>query len=176
MIGNAGRLDTPLWKFVMDFYMRDGVSAECIELQDRHGANVNLLLLAAYCGAEARRTLSPEDVKAAAQMLTAWHDDVTEPLRHARRALKPWGANDQNPLKNEAEALRNTVKAAELDSEKFEIAMLWNWLGKQAAVSAGDPVTGSIRSVLVHYGLKGDEADPLNTAPHLCAAASATTK
>jgi uncharacterized protein (TIGR02444 family) len=172
MSERASRLDTPLWDFVMRFYMRDGVSPECIELQDRYGVNVNLLLLAAYCGAEARRALSPEDVKAAAQTLTTWHDDVTEPLRHARRALKPWGANGQNPLKDEAEALRNTVKAAELDSEKFEIAMLWDWLGKQGKNAGGDPVRDSIRSVLVHYGLKGDEADPLKTAPRLCAAAS----
>ena len=40
-----------LWEFSLDFYARPGVSAALIELQDRAGLDVNLILFALWLGA-----------------------------------------------------------------------------------------------------------------------------
>jgi len=168
-----GPLDTPLWQFALAIYMQDGVSAECIELQDRLGANVNLLLFGAYAGAVERAVLSRDALKAASAFVADWHDHITVPLRQARRALKPWSADDGGGVKAEAETLRTSVKAAELESERIELALLWSWLRSQELPRAEpeDALLASIQQVLVHCG--STEVNPKLVVPHLCASALA---
>ena len=44
-------LDTPLWAFSLAVYGGDGVAEECLDLQERLGLDVNILLFAAFLGA-----------------------------------------------------------------------------------------------------------------------------
>ena len=50
---------SPFWRFSLDFYRRPGVPEVCLQLQDAHGVDVNLLLFALWQATE-RRTLSVE--------------------------------------------------------------------------------------------------------------------
>lgn len=43
--------ENPFWRFSCAVYAAPGVAQACLELQDTHGADVNLLLLAAWLGA-----------------------------------------------------------------------------------------------------------------------------
>jgi uncharacterized protein (TIGR02444 family) len=104
------------WAFSLRFYQLPGVAESCIALQDRHGADVNLVLFALWAAASGHR-LDAEPIAAADRAARQWRETVTRPLRAARRALKtgPDGFGE-----SEVSALRRQVIAAELESERLQ--------------------------------------------------------
>lgn len=167
-------LDTPLWAFSLKVYGGDGVADECLDLQERLKLDVNLLLFAAFAGAVEGVQLDPPDIAGANAAIAGWHDEIVRSLRAARRALKPAGSDTGNPLRGPSAALRAQVKAAELEAEKIEQAMLWQWSRAQLP---GRPRSGrdqalaaNLRGVLEFYGATAG-AD--KTAPRLFDAAAA---
>ena len=123
--------DTPFWRFSFAVYAADGVADECLEVQERLGLDVNLLLFAAFTGAVEGICLEPEDIAVAATLVEGWHNDIVRTLRSVRRKLKPATLDEKNPLQGAASALRTQVKKAELDAEKLEQTMLWQWSRRQ---------------------------------------------
>ena len=94
------------------------MQAECLDLQDRHGIDVNLLLFCAYVGAIwQRRRARCANVRAAANRVDDWHKHVVRVCVAARRALKPF-ATDPSTIVASAAALRTGVKAAELEANE----------------------------------------------------------
>jgi uncharacterized protein (TIGR02444 family) len=79
------------------------------DLQDRDGRDVNLALLCLWTGMERGLALGTEDLLALEAALEPWRSQVVVPLRHVRRFLKGDSL---------AAALRERVKAAELDAER----------------------------------------------------------
>lgn len=165
--GGGSELDTPFWAFSLAIYASDGVAEECLGLQERLGLDVNMLLFAAYMGAVEGVRLEAKDVSAASAAVTDWHDEVVRPLRVARRALKGPSADADNPLHAANATLRLQVKRAELESEKVEQAMLWQWsrANLQDLAHDGSALAGNLRNVLT---LCGDADAP---SPHLIDAA-----
>lgn len=119
--GQAG-----FWAFSLSLYDRPGAARACLELQDRCGADVNLLLLGFW---RARRgypgwaVAELERIEAAVVPVNA----VLRPLRDARRALK-----DLREIEPTADALYAEIKALELKLE--QVAQAW-----LAAVSRVSP-------------------------------------
>jgi uncharacterized protein (TIGR02444 family) len=101
------------WHFTLETYARPGVSALCIELQDRDGRDVNLLLLALYAGRVLGRRLSAADFATLETDSAAWRVRVTSPLRAVRRDLKPLAGDPT------IAALRSAVQAAEIEAERL---------------------------------------------------------
>ena len=128
--------DCPVWTWSVGVYGRDGVAAACLELQDRHGLDVNLLLLACWLAAHGR-ALDGETLARARAATGRWQAEVVRPLRAARRALK---AQLAAPAPGEiahggergalAAGLRRRLAALELDAEHLE------QLGLAAAAAA----------------------------------------
>lgn len=147
--------DTPFWKFSLAVYAADGVADECLELQERLGLDVNLLLFAAYAGAVEGVRLEPQDVAAAAALVIGWHTGIVRMLRAVRRTLKPMSLDEKDPLQGSAAALRAQVKAAELDSEKIEQTTLWQWSRRQLDARNRTPrdaaLTANLHAMLAHY-------------------------
>ncbi|MEA1650350.1 TIGR02444 family protein [Nitrospirillum sp. BR 11164] len=108
----------PFWPYALDAYARPGVAEACLAAQDGHGADVPLLLWGAWAAARGH-TLTEGDLDAAATAAARWRAPVIEPLRQARRALKALAADA--PAN---EALRQAVKAAELEAERLYMASL----------------------------------------------------
>jgi uncharacterized protein (TIGR02444 family) len=104
------------WAFSLRFYQLPGVAESCIELQDRHGADVNLVLFALWAAASGHR-LDAEALAAADHAAVQWRETVTQPLRAARRALK---ATPDRFDESEVTALRGQVMVAELESERLQ--------------------------------------------------------
>lgn len=160
----ASTLDTPLWAFSLAVYGAEGVGSECLDLQERFKLDVNLLLFAAYAGAVDGVQLDAQDVGAAASAVSAWHAEIVRALRSIRRALKPVSLDDGNPMRAAAADLRAQVKAAELNSEKIELAMLWYWSRRQLAGrsrgDAGAALAANLRALLAHYGASAECAAP----------------
>ncbi len=120
-----------LWDWALAAYARPGVAPVCLALQDGHDQNIPLLLAAAWA-AEQGRTL---DLDRAVAVTRAWEADVVAPLRSARRALKL----SHPPVRDSGrEALRETVKAVELEAERLLLAALESlaWPGDVAPVEA----------------------------------------
>ena len=160
------------WSFSLAVYRGASVQAECLDLQDRHGVNVNLLLFCAYVGAAHGAVLPDAELRAARALVSAWHDEVVGRLRAARRALKPFAAAS-SPGVSAAE-LRSTVKTAELEAERIEQAMLEEWsAGPLEAWPRAAPeaaITANLRSLFV---LSGDAPRPPEMPSHLVAASLA---
>ncbi len=168
MPGSAPELDTPFWAFSLAVYGSDGVADECLALQERLGLDVNLLLFAAYMGAVEGVRLAARDVAGAAASVADWHADVVRPMRAARRALKTAAADADNGFQPATAALRLQVKRAELDAEKIEQAMLWQWSRTHLHDLAHDvrALATNVRAVLDLYG------DTDAPCPHLLDAAA----
>jgi uncharacterized protein (TIGR02444 family) len=105
-------------------YARPGVAEACLELQDRLGADVNLLLAACWLAARGVRL----DAAAAGRLrglAAAWREPVVAPLRRARRALRPLAAGPLGAAAGErAQRLRAQVAAAELEAERLVEGLL----------------------------------------------------
>lgn len=143
-------LDTPLWTFSLAVYGGNGVADECLDLQERLGLDVNILLLAAFTGAVEAVQLESRDITAASAAVADWQSEIVRPLRQARRALKTASA----------EALRAQVKASELEAEKIEQTMLWQWSRQHFAnrprIDRAGALANNLRGVLEFYGQAGD--------------------
>ena len=170
------RQASPLWSFSLAVYGRDGVAAECLELQRRHGLDINLLLFCAYLGAVEGVRIEGDDLAEAADAVASWHVDIVRQLRAARRGLKPWGSEDESEFSRQAEALRSQVKAAELEAERIEQAMLWDWSrrwpGRVPVAEPQEALAANIRAVLALSGA-GPRTDAAVVAARLYEAAQA---
>ena len=112
---------TPFWRFSLKFYGQTGVSDACIALQDGCGIDVNLLLFLFWLASE-RQELSADEVKKLDATIKSWRELTIVPIRDTRRKLK--GAKTfVDPAKQEA--LRDKVKAVELEAEKLQQEALY---------------------------------------------------
>lgn len=103
-----------LWTWAVAAYDAPGVAEACLSLQDHNEQNVPLLLWAAWVAVTGRRP-DEETIEAACDAARAYDTVVVAPLRAVRRTLKapiPDVDNDHR------EALRQQVKALELDAER----------------------------------------------------------
>lgn len=108
------------WDWAVKAYAAEGVADACLELQDAAGQNVPLLLWAGWCAAEGR---SPDEdvLEAACDTARAWQETAIAPLRAVRKALK---ARAPDLADTDREAVRDQVKAVELEAERRLLAAL----------------------------------------------------
>jgi uncharacterized protein (TIGR02444 family) len=130
----TSEIGQPLWRFSLSFYKRQGVAEACIELQDRAGVDVNLLLFLVWLAASKRR-LAAADVKMLDDKLREWRNLTIVPLRAMRRALK-----SDPPLvpADTAEVFRTRIKAAELEAERLQQDALYAMSTSMKFAGAGD--------------------------------------
>ena len=173
-----GETQLRLWPFSLAVYQDDAVQKECLDLQDRHGIDTNMLLFCAFVGAAHGAVISEHDVREALSLIAAWNANVVRALRQVRRELKLFAA-DPSPIQVATGELRTSVKAAELAAEQIEQAMLEtftatrlaNWqLAEPASAAAanvrtlltacGDPTPSQLPNKLLAAAL----AAPIPTA------------
>jgi uncharacterized protein (TIGR02444 family) len=118
------------WTFSLSFYSQPEIGEICLDLQDRFGADVNIVLYGLWQAHRGRR-LSESDVRAVIEFAVSWQKNVVEPLRNIRRFLKipPSGWPSQ-----EVNLLRQHVKAEELQAEHLQQNAM-----EAALVSLGEP-------------------------------------
>lgn len=130
---------SPFWDFSLLLYARPGVEAACLTLQDDHGLDVNLVLLAGWA-AHTRRRLTPPLAQRLRALGLAYQADVMQPLRQARRGLKAYEA--VLALAPLASACRQSLLGCELDLERLEQVQLETLLDDGAS-DAASPVEPS---------------------------------
>jgi uncharacterized protein (TIGR02444 family) len=128
----------PFWDYALELYRREGVESACLELQGRHGLDVNFILLCCWLGSrgiEADQAWLSDAIAA----IERWQAEAIRPLRVVRNRLKaeladpPAGGIGARWPAHTA-GLRRRVLAAELDSERLEQLLL-------AERAAGLPAT-----------------------------------
>ena len=113
--------DHPFWDFSLEVYMAPGVGEACLELQERHGLDVNLLLFCLWVGASGRGVLEDAEVCGLMSAVGAWHEEVVRALRGVRTRMKGGMPPAPDAL---AESLRQRVQKIEIDCEHTEQLML----------------------------------------------------
>ena len=111
-------LPHPFWNFSLEIYAAEGVAEACLDLQERRGCDVNILLFCCWLGASGRPTLSADRLRSILKLSDAWQAEIVKPLRQVRRLLKdrPWN----EALPETVEAARRRVADAELAAEHAE--------------------------------------------------------
>ncbi len=104
------------WTFSLEAFANASVAHACLDLQDRLGVDVNMLLFMLWCARYGRR-LGARDVGNVANLARGWQADVVRPLRHVRSILK---RPAQNWPADQTRGLRESVKAAELEAERLQ--------------------------------------------------------
>jgi uncharacterized protein (TIGR02444 family) len=110
------RLDPgAFWEFSLAYYSRERVSAACLSLQNRRGADVNILLFCCWLATLGLK-VEPPGLHAAIAAVEAWRRDVLEPLRSARRAVA-----DQFPeiAKADRQSIKHGALSVELECERI---------------------------------------------------------
>lgn len=113
--------ESPFWTFSLDFYSQPEVEAICLALQDDHGLDVNLVLLAAWL-ARTARCVEPRVATPLRMLADEYQAEVMQPVRQARRALKRQMTH--LPLAPLLAQRRRDLLAVELDLERVEQLML----------------------------------------------------
>lgn len=117
-----------LWAFSLALYARPGVAEACLALQDRFGADVNLLLLGFWRAAKGYAGWATAELDHATDAIAPVNAVLT-PFRESRRALKTLLTDEPAAAQLYADA-----KALELRIE--QVAQAW-----LAAVSRVSPAT-----------------------------------
>jgi uncharacterized protein (TIGR02444 family) len=102
------------WDWAVAAYAHAGVEEALLDLQDRFGQCVPLLLSAAWAAAEGR-AFDAESLEAAADAARVYEGTIIGPLRAIRRTLKAPVPDLDDPARL---AIREQVKALELDAER----------------------------------------------------------
>jgi uncharacterized protein (TIGR02444 family) len=164
--------DTPpeIWRFALGLYRAPGVADACLALQDRHGADVVLLIGLCWL---ARRDSAVCDAVQIAELdaaLADWRAEIVLPLRALRRALKPRLAD----LPESAAEARDRIKDAELAGERVALdlfaAAADRLVPSQRADSSHDAALRTLRCYI--DGL--DAANRAETTPFVRSLAVAT--
>lgn len=111
---------SPFWRFSLRTYRAAGVQEACLALQERCGADVNLLLFCGWTGRQGR-LLDEQELRSAIDCVGAWQSEIIAPLRRARRAMKQPAGELAAAL---APPLRRRLALIELDLERAEQALL----------------------------------------------------
>lgn len=150
----ALEIDNPFWQFSLRVYGSPGVAAECLELQDRLGLDVNVVLFAAWLGASRGIVLDQADLDRIEQMVSDWTAAVVRPLRTVRQTLKVMPVISDP----EVQALRKRVADTELRAEQIEQAQLYRLSDSFGEPSPAPDGSAARANVAVILGLRGADA------------------
>jgi uncharacterized protein (TIGR02444 family) len=109
------------WDYSTELYRRPGVEAACLDLQRRHGLDVNLVLLCCWQASRGGR-LDRALLSRAGEVVASWQAEVVQPLRALRQRLKVRLADPEPGSVVElwpglASAIRPQVLALEIEGE-----------------------------------------------------------
>ena len=79
--------DTDFWSFSLRVYALPGVADVLLELQNRYGGDINLVLFCAWHAATGRGELLTERIRVLDDHLRPWRDSILKPLREVRHLI-----------------------------------------------------------------------------------------
>ena len=113
--------DHPFWDFSLQIYMTKGVAQACLELQDAHDIDVNVLLFSLWVGTSRRGALTTSQMKTLTDAVDIWHKDIVRGLRAVRTGMKESSFYEDGAL---TESIRQRIQKTEIDCEHIEQLIL----------------------------------------------------
>lgn len=107
------------WDFSLAFYERPTVAQACLDLQDDHGQDVNLVLFCFWAAGHGK-TLQAAELEELWQVISPWQEHVVRPLRQVRR----WMKRPEVLQRADCASLRETLKQQELEAERLQQSFL----------------------------------------------------
>lgn len=163
--------DSPFWRFSVSFYSVPQVAAACLDLQDKAGADVNIVMFLLW-NATQSRTFSAAAVADLESRIGVWRDSVVVPLRTVRRALKSPPAVIDAAI---AEKYRTKIKGVELEAEKLQQEALYTLLPSLKLAPASSPAAAAQASISAYQTLCS-EVFPNEAVDTLLAAFAQSTR
>jgi len=117
----------PLWKFSTWAYAQPGVEKACLALQDRLGADVNILMFCIWLGYRGGRSGKiTQYLSGALKISRDWQKNIIEPLRTSRINFKDTIENSDmiGSRRQTAVTLRESIKKIELQVEELQTVAL----------------------------------------------------
>jgi uncharacterized protein (TIGR02444 family) len=142
-----------LWDFALATWRRPGVEEACLELQDRHGQSVALLLWGAWSAREGW-SLDGEVIVRAVALAEGWESRVLQPMRHARRGL---GGQLPGLDDDERAVLIERLQSAELEVER-QFARALEAIAAPAKSESRRPIAETLLDVAKAW--RGDAPEP----------------
>jgi uncharacterized protein (TIGR02444 family) len=152
------RSGNAFWRFSLKTYRAAGVQEACLALQERCGADVNLLLFCGWVGREGRM-LDEASLRFAVGRVGPWQSEVIGPLRLARRGLKRQLADET--VAALARPLRQRVLALELALESVEQALLAELASAWPPTSRVPPRQAVAANLACYLALLGEAPGPI---------------
>ena len=136
-----------LWDFSIELYRRPGVAEACLELQDSHGFDVNLLLYCFWYG-DAFGRFDKILLEELLKFSCMWKQGIVQPLRTVRRWMKNQTQLVSANQASQFQSLRERIKSEELSAEKIQQEML-EVISLQATPARIDAGSAAIEANLV---------------------------
>ncbi len=161
---DAGLSPEAFWEFSLAFYARETVGAACLSLQNRRGADVNILLLCCWL-ATLKLAIGEGGLKAAMEAVADWRSNVLEPLRGVRRNVVD---APMELAKADRRAIKEGILAVELDCERAAQTRIVAVVGDEVDFAE----VGTLQSIASHaletylglLAIEPEEQDALDIA------------
>ncbi len=161
-------IGNPLWDFSVWVYGEPEVENACLDLQNRLGADVTMLM---YCLWLAHRSTPSEHLArylgAAIKLSRDWQRSFVEPLRTSRHNFKEFLLNTDmaEPELSDAAALRERIKKCELDMEQLQMLAMYNLVidgdTPEQTRSTAEQREEAQNNLSVYFVATGVKLDPL---------------
>lgn len=101
------------WEFSLAIYCREAVAQACLSLQDRRGADVNLLLAICWL-ARSGYAVGDAALDSGLAATAPWADSILRPLRAIRRGLAGFAEVDAD----DRQSIKHGLLSVELEAER----------------------------------------------------------
>ena len=113
--GMAIRLNAEdFWAYSLALYCRQAVASACLALQDRRGADVNILLAIGWLATKGY-AVKAEALSAATEAVAPWNAAILHPLRQVRRRLP---IDFPEVGKTDQQSIKHGILSVELECER----------------------------------------------------------
>ena len=145
------------WEFSLAYYASEPVGSACLSLQERRGADVNILLCCCWLATIGLRLELPA-LDAASVAVEPWRRQVLEPLRATRRSA--W-RDFPDLAKAARDAVKQGILAAELEAERVAQAMIVTAIAPDVS-AGGEMASRALAGTMLesYLGLIIPEPDP----------------
>jgi uncharacterized protein (TIGR02444 family) len=158
--------DNPFWDYSLVFYSQPKVAKCCLEYQDQHEANVNILLMCCWLGSLGV-LINSHELEQANLTINSIDLHAVQPLRAVRQFIKTL-----NPPEEE---LYHNVQQVELMAEQVVQNELFNWsirndlitdkkfIGKKKVISSEVALAAQMKNLNTYLSLLGCSSVSINS-------------
>lgn len=143
----SDELDNALWHFATHFYAKPNIADFLLTLQDKHGLDINLMLLMLYLDQQ-KQSIDKTQLMHIMEHSKVWQEKAAA-MRALRRSLKPL----DNSLYQQAQAF-------ELSIEQHYISALFR-LSKTLSASISSPAAANNMNTYLQHSAQPSETSYL---------------